>query len=228
KLLLASLILTSPFSHLCDVIRFGIPIAISTLGIVAGTYYTLLALLRVLIRFLIHLVISRKLSREVQFRFSTNKQVMYGSLKSYTYRDVLLKTLKLYRRIVLRFGIITIIVLLLVYSGVFDYVGKVLSKSLSFLNEKYLTIIITALANYISAIYLAGMFLSSNLLTLKDVLYVLYLSQLIVTPITYFRGYLPYRLAFFNCRIVLRWILIDLFSATLSTITCITIILSLL
>ena len=228
KLVLASLILTSPFTHLCDIIRLTIPIVISTLGIIAGTYYILLALLRVFIRFSIHLVISKQLSKYSQFTFSINKQVIYSTSREQTYRDVLLKTLRLYKKIVLRFGIITIIVLLLTYFGVFDYIGKFLSKSLSLLNEKYLTIIVTALANYISAIYLAGMFLNSNLLTIKDVLYILYLSQLITTPIMYFRSYLPYRLAFFSYKIVLRWIFIDLFSAMLSTLICLIIILLLL
>ncbi len=217
RVVLASLVLTSPLTHLYDVIRFVLPLSISIMGLMAGLLYTLLSLLRALIRLAIHLAISRLLASR---SFLIRDLPVVSRRRHMTWHDVFKVTNRLFLGIAWKLAIAFLVLAIMVYFKLFDALGELLVTYMPFLDEKTLMIVSAGAAYFISAMYFAGAFIKSGLMTPIKAVYALHIALIIASPITYLRSYLPERLAFFSRGIVLRWILIDISSSEFSLIPC--------
>ena len=138
---------------------------------------------------------------------------------------VLKKSLRFFTKIAIRFTVATCIIILLTYFGIFNLLNEFLTNYFTFLNDKELTILSSALFNYLLAMYITGMYLSNNVLTIKEELTTLFIAQIISTPLVHVRLYIPNRLAFFSANIVIKWSFFDIFTSILTSLLCLTLVL---
>ncbi len=205
------LLLISPVTQLCDTLRFGFPIALSVLGPLGGLIYLGFGLFRSITRMIIHgLYVSRR-KRIIPIR-ETNKLEKERPKFREAFVTSLKKTLKMFKRIALRFGIVTSIVVLLLMFHVFDIIGEFIKPFLSSLgfNTYMMSVVMIQIFHFLTALYLAGTFYSQGLLTLKQVFVTIFTGNLIALPLVHFRHYLPYRASLFGFKLALRWTLFDL------------------
>ena len=232
------LILSSPVTQLCDTLRFGVPIALSVLGPLAGILYAKFSISRALARLLIHsLYVKFRLAERIRNlrRIGTRPEVDRKlDRNNRSLRMVLLSSLrrtwKIFRRIALRLAIVTAILVVLAILNAFQYLGQFLKPVLEILgfNQYMITVVVVQLMNFIAALYTAGAFYSQGLMTLKQVLLTIYAGQLITMPIMYFRQFLPYRASLFGFKVALRWVMFDTLTSFLTTLVIVLIILYIL
>ncbi len=230
------LILSSPVTQLCDTLRFGVPIALSVLGFMAGLFYVLFSVSRALARMLIHsLYVKLRLADRVKGlrAASTRSRPSVNTARSVSKsaRQVLSRSLsrtwKIFRRIAIRLVIVTVALLILAVLNVFQYLGHVLRPVFSLLgfNQYMITVVVVQLMNFVAALYTAGAFYSQGLMTLKQVLLTIYAGQLVTMPIMYFRQFLPYRASLFGFKTALRWVVFDILTSSITTSIIVLIIL---
>ncbi|NPB00969.1 MAG: hypothetical protein GXO10_06305 [Crenarchaeota archaeon] len=213
------LLLISPVTQLCDTLRFGFPIALSVLGPIGGLIYLGFGLFRSITRMIIHgLYVSRR--KKIIPIYETERY----STERPKFRHALIvsirKTLKMFKRIAIRFGIVTSVVVLLLMFHIFDIIGNVIRPFLSLLgfNTYMISVVMIQIFHFLTALYLAGTFYSQGLLTLKQVFVTIFTGNLIAIPLVHFRHYLPYRASLFGFRVAIRWTLFDLCTSMFTNI----------
>ncbi|NPA70366.1 MAG: hypothetical protein GXO26_06100 [Crenarchaeota archaeon] len=213
------LLLISPVTQLCDTLRFGFPIALSVLGPIGGLIYLGFGLFRSITRMIIHGLYVSKKRKIIPIREEDNKKVERKRIQD-AVKISLRKTLKMFKRIAVRFGIVTSIVILLLIFHVFDMIGSLIRPFLSMFgfNTYMMSVVMIQIFHFLTALYLAGTFYSQGLLTLKQVFVTIFTGNLIAIPLVHFRHYLPYRASLFGFKVALRWTLFDLCTSMFTNI----------
>jgi len=213
------LLLISPVTQLCDTLRFGFPIALSVLGPIGGLIYLGFGLFRSITRMIIHGLYVSKRKRIIPISEKEDREKVKRDLR-HVVSISLRKTLRMFKRIAIRFGIVTSIVILLLMFHIFDMIGGLLKPVLSLLgfNTYMISVVMIQIFHFLTALYLAGTFYSQGLLTLKQVFITIFTGNLIAIPLVHFRHYLPYRASLFGFRIALRWTLFDLCTSMFTNI----------
>ncbi len=214
------LILISPVTQLCDTLRFGFPIAMSVLGPVGGLIYLAFGLFRSLLRLIMHSLYVSKRGRIVPISTSsTGDTTRRGKLKNILIVSIR-KTFSMFKKISIRFSIVTGIVCILLILNIFSIIGNFVRPILQNygFNTYMITIIMVQIFHFLTALYLAGTFYTQGLITLKEIFITIFTGNLIAIPIVHLRHYLPYRASLFGFKLAIRWILFDLCTSTFSNV----------
>ncbi len=232
------LLLSSPLTQICDTLRFGIPVALSVLGPLAGAIYAVLALSRAFLRLLIHATYVKTALSEKFKIIHTAKRSSIDCPKiresKLTAQEIikrsLSKTFKIFKRIAIRLVIVTAAIILLALLNIFQYLSYLLKPALLHVgfNQYMVTIIVVQLMNFLAALYTAGTFYTQGLLTLKQTLLAIFAGQIVTMPVMYFRQFLPYRASLFGFRTALKWVVFDTLTSLTTTVIIVLAILYLL
>ena len=176
-------LLMSPLRHINIMICYLIPISLPTLGLYAGSLYIMLLYIKSILVSLLGityrlLLIKKEITTQIvnieelkPYKQLTQKismrQLLFNSLKY---------SLKILKKLSIRFSIIMSIMLILTVLGVFQLLNDYLTQLLKPILQQYnlkselISVIVIATVYPMIAPFIAGSFLTSNVLSVKEVL----------------------------------------------------------
>jgi hypothetical protein len=218
---IAAFLLLSPLSFLYDALRLSIPIALSTLWQAAAPYIALTAL-----RLLVFSALCYAAARPYLAHLGRLDAIMASAAGGETsWRGVVASTARLWLKISARLAAATAAVAALDAAGAIRLLGALFGASLS-LGEAGTAVVAAAAANYISAMYVAGVFLARGELTVREALLALFAGQLVSAPLAHLRFYMPQRVGIFGARVAVRLTAYTLAFSEVSSAACLALVLA--
>jgi hypothetical protein len=214
---MAALFLIAPFGFLHDIVRFFIPTALSALGPVAMYYIALMML-----KFFVYTTLCFAAAK--LYLRSNAPLLIETRLERVSWRAVFRNAIRIWSKVTIRMAAITAIIAVLDSAGVFKVLGVFLN-SLFTLSGAGAVILTAAAVNSLSATYMAGAFLSSGEVAVKEALIALFAGQLISTLLVHFRIQLPQSIGLFGVKIAVIFTIYSLIFSELATIAVLMVLL---
>ncbi|MDH5807232.1 MAG: hypothetical protein QXW62_03270 [Candidatus Methanomethylicaceae archaeon] len=217
-------LVTMPFSLVFLFIRYYLPIFITVLGLFVGSIYITLSFISTFICMLIGIAYGRLRikKKEIYLDFTKNSRNKNDVIKS-----SLKFALRMTKKVVFRYAIITVVISFLLPLGFFDIVSEnidVYTKQLGF-SSNFAALISIHIFSPMSAILTAGEFLKNNLIGVKECLIALLIGRfLFISIMDYPRHSFPFYASIFPVKLASKLVLVGIAVNALSTPILITIV----
>ncbi|MCQ5341197.1 MAG: hypothetical protein NO483_05805 [Candidatus Methanomethylicia archaeon] len=190
-----------PFSGLRLIIEYVLPISIAAFGISIGLIYIGLSFFALIISMIMGIILGRI--------FLKNKEIIIKEeIKNskINLKKSLIKSIKITKDIGIKYFIVLIIVILLVYFGVFNYlenISKIIAEFFIF-NAKALPITITYIINYQASLLIAGELIREGILFWKDAIIALFIGRLVYSLLFEFLHSFPFYVAIYDLKLAIK------------------------
>jgi len=190
-----------PFSGLRLIIEYVLPISIAIFGISIGLIYIGLSFFALIISMIMGIILGRI--------FLKNKEIIIKEeIKNskINLKKSLIKSIKITKDIGIKYFIVLIIVILLIYFGVFNYlenISKIIAEFFIF-NTKALPITITYIVNYQASLLIAGELIREGILFWKDAIIALFIGRLIYSLLFEFLHSFPFYVAIYDLKLAIK------------------------
>jgi len=210
-----------PFSGSRATIQYVLPIAIAGLGPVIGSIYVALSILGLFIGMLLGIIGGRIIIWDSQRGIHLEKDyVLARGGRRIDIRRSILKALSMTISIGIKYVIVIIILTLLIYFGIFEYL-KNLSTPLGralLLNPITTPVTVTYAVNPTSAILMAGELIRNGIATWKDILIALFIGKILFAIISEFpRHSFPFYISIYPPKLAVKLTLTLIIYTLIST-----------
>ncbi len=211
-------LIVSPFTALNTVLKYSLPIALGSLGLVPALIYLLISLVPALTRFCMGVLFGLRMSRRGVGESCGSTQVFSKERKP-EFREALKRGVRLASRLCLRITIALMIVNTLIALGVFDLITPYLKPiAHAFrLGPKATMIFAVSVIRPSLAIITLGSMLDSGVISLSEGFKAMVIGHILFfllmdTP----QAIIPFYTAFYNTRIAFKIVLLVLASQLIS------------
>jgi hypothetical protein len=213
-------LVTSPLAVLFYLYRYYLPICIVSLGLFAGGIYIGLSLISSLVAFVIGVVYGR-----IRVRGRMLVEDRFEEQKRKSLRDCLRTATFVTLYIAKRYIVITIVLLILDYFGIFSQLKLVLRAARMPLSPQGLTVVATQVASPTAGVLMAGELLKSGSITVKEALTALILGRfLFLFSQDYPRASFPFYASMYPVSTAAKLVLFSALATLISTPLCILLI----
>ncbi len=205
-------LIMAPFTWFSMVVRRTIPLSYALLGFKTATIFILITFAIQIMRMLIGVSLSRRISWG-----EASKELERVSIESSraSVGEALYKSLKFTFKVGVRLFIATWIIILLVYTGFFNYLDKVMEPvAFKFgVNSQVATIALARATVPVIGLYTAGQLLKSGLTSVYQAVFGLLLGNMLhVVFIEYVKNIIPYYASLYNSRVALKYTVVSIAS----------------
>jgi hypothetical protein len=206
-----------PFGGSRMIIQYTLPVAIAGLGLFVGAVYVTLSVIGFFIGMTIGIIGGRFLLAKERKDIALDDEVQNEKIDA---RRSLLKAAFMAKSVGIRYVIVVMVLLLLTYLGVFDYLKNLsmpLAKAL-FVSTEALPITITYALNPTAAILMAGELMREGVVAWKDALIALFVGRIIFAVISEFpRHSFPFYVSMYQSKLAIKLTLALIFYIFIST-----------
>ncbi len=209
------ILFSMPFTSLKLILEYVVPISIAALGFSIGLIYIGLSFFSLFIGMIMGIIGGRI--------FLKNKEeiIIKEEIKDskVNLKNSLIKALKITKDIGIKYFIVLLIVISLLYFGIFNYlenISKIIAEFFIF-NIKALPITITYIINYIASLLLAGELIREGIVFWKDALIALFIGRFIYSLLFEFLHSFPFYVAIYDVKLAIKLTITIMFYTIIST-----------
>lgn len=214
-------LVTTPIAVLFYLYRYYLPVYIVSLGLIVGGIYILLSFISSLVAFLIGVIYGRLKIRGANIPVENR----LGKVRRKDIRDCIKSAASTTLYIAKRYIVITIILLILDYFGIFSQLQLILKAAKIPLSPQGLAIVTTQIASPTAGVLMAGELLKNGSITVKEALVALILGRfLFLLSQDYPRASFPFYASMYSMGTAAKLVLFSALATSISTPLCITLI----
>jgi len=206
-----------PFGGSRMLIQYTLPVALAGLGLFVGAMYVALSVTGLFIGMAIGIISGKVLLAREQKDITLNGE---RQSRKVDVRRSLLKAAFMAKSVGIRYVIVVVVLLLLTYLGVFDYLKNLstpIAKAL-FVSVEALPIAITYALNSTAAILMAGELIREGVVAWKDALIALFVGRIVFAVTSEFpRHSFPFYASMYQPKLALKLTLALMLYAFIST-----------